>query len=150
MDNYNLHPASIFKLPKDNQDHVIREYYDTLKTFADEDFQWKVWIENSIPDVKTSLLEMREELLDDCFTYFIYHDSIALGFGKELIDRLRQLRYLLGSLPYNVTIKEKDILKTSDWQKIISEAKYVVELWENDKSGMYYSNSSKSTGYGYW
>jgi len=150
MNNYNLHPASIFKLPKENQDHVIREYYDTLKTIADEEFQWKVWIEYSIPDCRSSLLDMRSELLDDCFTYFIYHDSVTLEFGQELVDRLRQLRGMLAKLHYNSTIKEKEILKTNDWKKIVEEAKNIIQLWENDSSGMYYSDQSKSTGYGYW
>ena len=150
MDNLDLHPASIYCIPKENRAYVIREYYDTLKTMADEDFQWKVWIENSVPNVRTSLLEMRSEMLDDCFTYFIYHDASTMGFGKELVDKLRQVRRMLGKLPYNSTIKEKDILKTNDWKIIIVETKNAVHLWENDPCGSQYSDPSKSTGYGYW
>ena len=129
---------------------VIREYYDSIKTVADIDFQWRIWIEASVPNFVSTLEDTRREILDECFTYFIYHDVKDLQFSEDLIEGLLLFRHMISKLPYYGFENERDILQTEQWQTIVDQALKVSLLWEKDPVARIYADKSKSTGYGVW
>lgn len=133
MNSDDIFPASIFKI--ENEETIywnIHWYTNYIKAVSDKDYQWKAWIENSIPGVADYLLQNLQELTEECFTYFVYHDAALLGFSPTLVKGLQDLRERLDALPYNIKTDDREVLKSSEWNQITVLAFKVYSLWKED------------------
>lgn len=124
--------------------YTINHIYIYIKDLSSKEFLIKTWLENSIPNVIFSYVELMCSLFDDfSFDLFIDIEVVKLGFGNELIHELGLLRGMLNQygkkIPNNKWMDDK-ILKDPEFDKVIEQAGKVIKLWEEDTVAKEYIN----------
>ncbi|MBR9830992.1 hypothetical protein GYB57_02490 [bacterium] len=122
---------------------LAKGIFGAILECSDKDFQFKVWIDGAVDTYNSSYTELCSTLFDDnFFSDFLYYDAFILCFGQELISNLKDYRYFFEEYNHNLISKKSDIeiLKDSEWDKVVQQAKVVIELWKEDQEASKYIN----------
>ncbi len=110
---------------------IIDNIYRLIFELSDIKLQRKLWLnKNNDSGLISSYSELMCSLFDDFnFDDFIENKASKMGLSKGLICELLNLRELLNS--YNEKNTDEEILNDSEWKKIVSQAKKIIDLWNS-------------------
>lgn len=109
---------------------IIEYIYNKIIELSDLDLQRKLWLnENNNTGLISSYAELMSSLFDDFnFDDFIDRTSSEIGLSDDTIIELNKLRELLNN--YNDKESGEEIINDPEWEKIVEQAKVVIEKWD--------------------
>lgn len=111
-------------------DKIIENIYRMIVELASLSLQRKLWLnENNDTGLISSYAELMSSLFDDFnFDDFIDGTSSEIGLSDDTIIELNKLRELLNN--YNDKESDEEIINDPEWEKIVEQAKVVIEKWD--------------------
>lgn len=121
-------------------DIITKYIYERILEASDLELQRKIWLnENNDTGLMSSYVELMCSLFDDFnFDDFIDNRASTIGLSNTAIFELNKLRELLNS--YVEKESDEEIINDPEWEKIVEQAKVVIEKWDKVQ------NAAKTTG----
>lgn len=111
-------------------DIITKYIYERILEASDLELQRKIWLnENNDTGLMSSYVELMCSLFDDFnFDDFIDNRASTIGLSNTAIFELNKLRELLNS--YVEKESDEEIINDPEWEKIVEQAKVVIEKWD--------------------
>jgi hypothetical protein len=110
--------------------NIIENIYRRIIELSNLSLQRKLWLnESNDTGLISSYAELMSSLFDDFnFNDFIDRTSSEIGLSDDAIIELNKLRELLNN--YNDKESDEEIINDPEWEKIVKQAKVVIEKWD--------------------
>lgn len=109
---------------------VVKNIYNKIVELSDADLQTKLWLNmNNDTGLISSYAEVMSTLFDDfSFDDFVDNTASKMGLSRSVVLELLKLRDLLNG--YNEKESDEEIINDIEWEKVVEQAKKVIEKWE--------------------
>lgn len=114
--------------------HIIDEIFLNIKELADKRFQYQAWVLAAVPNYVSSFVELNNVLKSGLATdYVLDQGSEGTGLSENLIAEMKKMMALLWGYKEGKKT-DKHILEDPEWDKVVAQAKIVMELYNKEKN----------------